>query len=195
MIIAHKVKALSFVSILLGVVAGSNAFLGTFSNLVGPEKTMVVNPDLPPEVAKVQLELVKALAGMTGGAWKPYFGLLTSLFLLISVGLIVGGIMGFKLRDKGRSVLVTTFIGAILLKIIEGGGSLHIGITSMRIWQEFMPKIMAVPGTEEAMSNTVLWISVLGIAMNMGWILVQIGFYSMGLIYLRKPDVRAAFRP
>jgi hypothetical protein len=201
---AGKVKTLSIVSILLGTMGVFSALAGTLSLLAGPENTMGVSPAQTPELAAIQLEMAKALAAVTSGVWKTYNGLMISLSLLVSVGLLVGGIMGFKLRDKGRSVLVTTFIGAIPLKIVQAVGSVYIGMTTIRILQEFMPKMMKAsvpgggslpPGAEGVTSSLALGGAVIGIVMSMGWIILQIGFYSMGLIYLRKPDVRAAFGP
>jgi hypothetical protein len=92
------------------------------------------------------------------------------------------------------------------LKVLQAIASVSIGMATMEIMREYMPKMMraALPvggrasaigtGMEGMASNLAEGSALVGIVLGIGWILLQIGFYIVGVVYLRKSEVRATFR-
>jgi hypothetical protein len=199
-----KVKTLSIVSIVLGALGLLGAFSGAVAFLADPGKIMGATGTVHGETAtsiEVQQDMSKAVIALTE-SWRNYNGVVALISFFVSAALLAGGIMCLKLGENGRRVLVTTFVMAIPFKVIQGIASVYIGVATMQIMGEYMPKLMrastptgtAMPaGVEGVASGLAQGSAMFGIALGVGWLLLQIGFYVAGTIYLRKPDVRATF--
>ncbi|MBK9259820.1 MAG: hypothetical protein IPM54_08280 [Polyangiaceae bacterium] len=198
----RKLKMLSIVTIALGALDLLAALTGAASLRAGPEKMMGDTPAQTAALAEVQQEMKKALVALTEN-WATYNRFLVTISLMVSAALLVGGIMSLKLRKQGRDILATTFIAAIPLKVLNAIASVSIGMATIQILREFSPKIVRAalpagrtmpPGVEGLSTGLAETSMLFGLAVGVGWLLLQIGFYIAGAIYLRKPEVRAAFR-
>lgn len=198
----RKLKALSIVTIILGALNLLAALAGASALLAGPEKTMATAPARTAALAEVQQELNKALMALTA-SWTTYSRFEVTLLLMVSAALLVGGFMSLKLRKQGRDILAITFVVAIASMVLRGIASVSVGAATMQILREFRPKIMLAslpaksppPPAMEDLPPSFFEVGMLfGLAMGTAWSLLQIGFYIAGAIYLRKPEVRAAFR-
>lgn len=200
---ASKVKTLSIISIVLGVIGLFSALIGALAYVGDPQQQVTAlnaAGKQPAAVVQVQQEMTGAIMALTE-SWKTYNGIVLIVSLFVSAALLTGGIMGLQHRESGRRVLATTYAVAMPLKVAQGVASVYIGIVTMQLMQEYMPKMMQAmappgralpPGTDAA--NSIAQASAMfGVAVGLGWILMQLGFYIVGSIYLRKPDVRAVF--
>ena len=201
-----KLKALSIIAIVLGALGLLGAFSGALAFVAGPEKmqSMAATPGQPPEVAEVQQAMNKALIAISND-WKTYNGLIIAATFFVAGALLAGGIMSHRLREQGRQILQITFLVAIPFEVLQGVASVGIGLATREVMREFMPQMMRAttpagsPVPEAAMEGMASGITemaaLVGIAFSVGWILMKISFYGVGSLYLRKPDVRALFKP
>lgn len=198
---SSKVKTLSIISIILGALGLLGVFTGAVTFFVGPRSPTKPIGGMTAEQLEINQAMTKAFLDLHNG-WKVYSAVELILSLVVVVGLIAGGIMSLRVRPQGRSLLVNTFVLAIPLKVVQAVCSVLIGVGTMEIMHEFTPKMMkaakpaGVPGmagVDSAVSGIVEASVVMGIVLGVGWILLQLGFYLVGLIYLRKPEVRATF--
>ncbi|MBK9259925.1 MAG: hypothetical protein IPM54_08835 [Polyangiaceae bacterium] len=198
----RKLRTLSTVTIILGAVNLLVALAGVSALLAGPEKTIATPPAQTAALAEVQQEMKKALMALTE-SWATFNRFEVTLSLMVSAALLVGGFMSLNRRKQGRDILATTFVVAIPSMVLHGIASVSIGTATMQILREFRPKIMhaswpagnSPPPAMEGLSSSFFEMGMLfGLAVGWGWLLVQIVFYLVGAIYLRKPEVRDAFR-
>jgi hypothetical protein len=198
----RKLKTLSIISIVLGVLGLCVAFAGAANLFAVPGKTTGTGPAQTAAFIEVQQEMDKAVTAVTDD-WLTYSRFVVTLTFIVSAALVVGGIMSLKLREQGRDILMTTFVVAILLKVLHGVSSVAVGLASWQILREFRPKaarasLPAGVSPPEGIDDLVInpWDEgyLFGLALAMGWLLLQIGFFIVGSIYLRNPEVRAAFR-
>lgn len=199
--VASRVKTLSIISIVLGALGLLGAFSGAAAFLAGPQKTMGAMKGMSAEEVEVQQEMAKAIVALTED-WKTFNGIVTILSFIVAAALIAGGIMSLKIRKQGRDVLATTFVVAIPLKVVQAVASVWIGMATIEILHEYLPKIMqaanppgrSLPAGAQGVATSIgEAAALLGIAFGVGWILLQLGFFIVGAIYLRKPEVRATF--
>ena len=153
-------------------------------------------------LAEVTQEMTTALIALAE-AWKTYNVAVAILSLFVSAALVAGGIMCLKLRMQGRNILAATFAVEILLKVLRGVVLIANGMATRQITREFMPKIMQainagahpMPARTADIATSIGEAAMLfGFVLGITWLLLNIGFFIGGSIYLRKPDVRVAFR-
>lgn len=199
---ASKVKVVSIISIVLGVLGLVGVLSGAVSFFIGPQTPMRPVAGMTPQQVEVSQAMGQAFLDLHN-TWRIYTGIDLVLSLVLAAALIAGGIMGLKFHASGRDILATTFGVAMPLKIVQAVTAAWIGISTMQIINEFMLKMMRptnapagpIATKVEGIASGVMQASaIVGIAVGVGWALLQLGFYIVGLVYLRKPEVRAVFR-
>ena len=149
------------------------------------------------QMRKAQEEMNAAIMGVADRFFVPNVILATSQFFL-SIALIFGGIKSLKLDALGRKVLL---IALALLLFYEIGNLVTQILTQlgmMPIMQLYMPRMMTVPGQENAGAQRfgtaiAKFSMVAGIVMQSGWTLVKMVFYGFAIYFLRKPNVVSLF--
>lgn len=202
-----KAKTVSTIATALGVLGLFNAISVGATYLSDPAKLQAqLTPGAPGQTAQlieVQAEMTKAMLAITE-SWRTYNGVMAVLTILVSGALLAGGILGLKLREQGRRILQITFLAAIPVEILGAIATISAGLASRRVILEFMPRMMraSLPaggssppaGMEGMASGLAEGGAVLGLAISVVWILFKLGFFGVGSMYLRRPDVRAAFK-
>jgi hypothetical protein len=198
----------------LAIVLGSLGALSSLSGLVGSvarpfaEKSLTP-PQLPggnDEFVKANLESQKKIRLVADRYWGLTAGV-GVLNLVVSAGLVVGGIVLLRPNAKARSFLLAVFAVAIAFTIVQVAVAIFMQVKMAPAMAEMMPNAMkaSVPkgqaGTEQAaqmaqMGTTMAKVvSGLAIAFCVFLGLVNLVFYAVGARYLCKPHIRALCRP
>jgi hypothetical protein len=201
----RKIKTLAILAIILGALGIFGALSTALALGADPAKmhSLAAVPGQSARVAEVQAEMSKALMAVAN-EWKTYNGVMAILTFFVAGALLAGGIMSHKLREQGRRILQIVFVVAIPLDLLRGVISILAGMATLQILREYMPQMIhaSMPaggspssaGIESVASGMAEGSAVMGIVIGVGWTLLKIGFYAVGSIYLRKPEVRAAFK-
>jgi hypothetical protein len=154
-------------------------------------------PGMPDGPFQAQEEMQKKIEEMT----RRYQGInigVVLLNLVISAGLLVGGIMGLKMVPKARVWLVTVLAAAILFEIIAAVIAIFIQIEMASFMSGSMSKIISSmpkggPQGGNAIETFGKIFMFVGIAFSVGWALAKIIFYGFSVLYLRRPNIRQLF--
>jgi hypothetical protein len=199
-----KLKTVTVIALILGVLGLTSAITGGLALLAGAEKmqSLAAMPGQTARVAAVQQEMSKAMLAVTN-EWRTYNGVMAVLLLFLASALLVGAVMSLRMRERGRRILQAAFVVGIPVEVLRGVASVSMGLATSKVMSDFMPKMMQAStpaggaplpaGMESAVSSVATGSALAGLVLGAGWILAQIIFYVVGALYLRKPEVRAAF--
>jgi hypothetical protein len=124
--------------------------------------------------------------------------------LAVSAGLLVGGIVMFKMNGKARAFLLAVLAVAIVFEVIQASVYVLMQLQMAPILAESMPQMMKTtvpkgqPETEQVaeMGAVVAKVTIfVGIAFHAIFALVKLIFYAIGARYLCKPSIRALCKP
>jgi len=199
-------QAVCIVAIVLGVLGVLASLFGLAGLVVGPRIQASMRQSqafaVPEEQMKIQLEMQEQIEEV-GARWYPVTVPLLLIECIVSVCLIVGGVRSLRLRPTGRMLLVGVLWAAIVLELVQLIPKVAIGYETATIATNYMSRIMETsapqgrqpPGMGVSLMTFGKAAMIAGIVLSVVVKLVETGFYVFGVIYLRRPKVRALFGP
>jgi hypothetical protein len=194
--------AVFVISIVLGGLGLGGSLLGLAS--LAAQSTlenafkMPRQPGMPDDAFRAQEEMQIKVEEITHRYQGFSIGVVL-LNLVISAGLLAGGIMGLKMIPKARAWLVTVLAAAILFEIIATVHTVIIQVETASVITGQMSKMMTTmpkggPPEGKAIVETAAKVGVfIGMAFSLGWALAKVVFYGFGVCYLRRPNIRQLF--
>ncbi|MFZ1934566.1 MAG: hypothetical protein WCB27_22670 [Thermoguttaceae bacterium] len=112
------------------------------------------------------------------------------LNLLVSAGLLAGGIATLKLSPKGRQFLIAVFLAAIVFEIVRG-------VVLVLTQLDMAAELSAIPNAGAGPAEMMLtMMKVMAIGTMVLWLALALGlviFYGIGASYLRRPTIVPLF--
>ena len=164
---------------------------------------------LPPNFEEMQ-ELQEKLQGEILEIQRPWMTINLSLMivnLVLSGCLLYGGIQGLQLAPSARTWLMGAFAAAILFELVRLVPTIGIQIATTEVTQQYMAEVLEMsmaqqpqnmpPQQREMMKGVVATGMRLGMVLGLMFaavtLLVKLAFYIAGILYLRRPHIRALF--
>ncbi|MCA9222610.1 MAG: hypothetical protein KDA71_19925, partial [Planctomycetales bacterium] len=147
---------------------------------------------------QLQLDMNRAQYKLLAKLFWPLIGFGIGHVLVAGL-LLTGGVMSLMKKPFGRTLLVATFLLAILFELCR---SYLTGVQMMETYEimnEYMGQMAgAMPGPAPPgmgqMMTTMSKVIVIFQAVVAGiWLLVKLVFYATSYVYLRRPDIRQHF--
>jgi hypothetical protein len=187
-IIAIVLGVLGLCGSVLGV--ASVAFQGKLQALMKQQQELA--PKVRNNALKQQMEIQNKVSEATQKVANRHLGV-TSVFLalnlLLSAGLLAGGIATLKLSPKGRQFLMGVFLAAIVFEILR---SILTVFTQLDMVAE-LSAIRNVGGPADMPLTLAKAGIVGGLVLGLVLVLGMVVFYAIGASYLRRPKVLALF--
>ena len=193
--------AVCVIAIVIGILGAFNGVFGLIGAVFGQQLQSAVSPaagSVPPGMEKIQTEFQDQMNAVQ----KEFFvALLSSAVLrtIIAVLLLVGGVMGLNLKEQGRQLLVLGFAIALLFEI---GNTVLNSLVNMEVMTAFNAYVEALAeelpagggGPPPQMLMGIMKGSIIfGFVVQYLIVLIKMGFYAFGLIYLSRQAIKALF--
>ena len=196
-VIAIILAALGF---LTGVISAVNLvrggdvpdFTGRFEDAATDERLLAVQADIARDIHDLT-------AKWFGISWT-----LLAVKPFVIAGLLVGSVLALRLRPAGRATLWYACVFALLFEILEAIPTVGMSYDTIGVMDYHMPRIVAAlsspPGQETEDLGKVMIVAmktsmVLSLVFAVGGVLLKLGFYMAGVLYLRRPKLVALFSP
>jgi hypothetical protein len=115
---------------------------------------------------------------------------LLAAFMVIAVGLLIGGIQSLRRRPPARQILriacAAAFVGEIVRAIVAVCLQIQTMSTTMHHIQE-----MSSSAEMDFVVTIMRAGMVVGILLSLGWVLAKLAYYGISVWYLRQPHARA----
>ena len=193
--------AVCVIAIVIGILGAFNGVFGLIGAVFGQQLQSAVSPaagSVPPSMEKIQTEFQDQMNAVQ----KEFFvALLSSAVLrtIIAVLLLVGGVMCLNLKEQGRQLLVLGFAIALLFEI---GNTVLNSLVNMEVMTAFNAYVEALAeelpagggGPPPQMLMGIMKGSIIfGFVVQYLIVLIKMGFYAFGLIYLSRQTIKALF--
>lgn len=189
----------------LGLFGGAMGTLGALNqdNILAQQRA-ILEASAAPGVDQRQIEAQVRMTELMIEAQRPYMPamILGNLLNALASGLLcVAAVL--LLMGHARGPLAFTAVAglAALADVLFGALGIYVTQTSTAAMQQAMQEIVAVgsgPGAEEAGA----FLSIFGSAMTTAtlcwagfWVLLKLGYYVSGALYLNRAEVKATFQP
>ncbi len=193
--------AIAIIGIILGSLGGCMGLWGMGSvALQGPlqesQRRMLERSGDNPQI-QAQLAAQDEIYEVTR-RWMPFTLTHQGLNLIASMVLLAASVL--LLRWSG--VAPAVFLGAVVANVVVDAAGSILGILVQQDTSEVMQRMMAAtasgtPGAPPEMERMFEGImqasSFVGVCFGVGWLLVKLGFYVWGVVYLRRPATRGLF--
>lgn len=192
--------ALAIISIVLGALITLNGFWQVVS-LAFQEPLQNMNlmfmeqPGVPEETVQRQREMMEASFAVQR-EWKPFNWAMSPVSFLFGIVLIIGGALCVRVNPAGRRLLATACAFGIIFGIVREVGGVMMQLQMSQVVQDHMVAMMDQAGDEQAesiMSGMMGATMALTVAFSGGWLLVKLGIYVWGLVYLTRSGTRSIF--
>ena len=200
-----QLTAIAIVGIVLGILGTCGGLWGVAGALLqGPmqeamreqQEKMFAGSGIPAEQLESQRGFQQQIEELNA-KWVPFTATHQTLNLIASAILLAAAIM--LLRTSARAP--TVFVIAVAANVFVDLVGTILGIIVQQDMQEAMQGMMAdmaaqqpgAPGADRMFEGIMQASSWLGICFGGAWLLVKIGYYVWGLVYLRKPEVKQLF--
>ena len=190
--------AIAIIAIVLGLLGACGGVLGIGSLLVqGPlaetQRRMFEQSGAPPEQIEAQLAM-QDQANEVQRKWLPFTGTHQALNLIASSLLLAAGILLLRTSRTGP----TLFVAAVAANAFVDIGGTVIGVLVQMDMQEVMRGMfdtasMGDPQMDRFLDGIMKASSWTGLCFTAVWVGLKLGYYLWGVLYLRKPAVRALF--
>ncbi|MCA9202462.1 MAG: hypothetical protein KDA59_05440 [Planctomycetales bacterium] len=193
--------ALSIITIMLGGLGLASAVMGIVTTIAAPYLQNAMQPPANAQIdpmTQLQLDMNRAQYTLLAKLFWPLIGFGIGHVLVAGL-LLTGGVMSLMKKPFGRTLLVATFLLAILFELCR---SYLTGVQMMETYEimnEYMGQMAgAMPGPAPPgmgqMMTTMSKVIVIFQAVVAGiWLLVKLVFYATSYVYLRRPDIRQHF--
>ena len=181
------VRALAILAIILGTLG----FLGGVFGLV----VQAVNPkggfeQKDPKLKAQSEELQRRLQELQE-RHRPLIRISLPLGVLASLLLVAGGVSALKVQGRGL------VLGSLAINVLVDAFAAALGITmqmqSAKIMRWYFNETASASNLPPAFAGGMWFATLSGVAFALLWVLAKLAFYVWGLIYLGRPQVRAAF--
>ena len=193
--------------IVLGALGLFNYLFGAFGLMVGRQvQQMVMNsqsgtPGIPPEMQEAQEKMQTEIYAIQEKYLWAIAGGLVFRFVASAL-LLAGGIGTLALKPWGRHVLLAGCAVAAPFVLMDAILQSLITMENMTVMNSFMEHMINATPNKEAPENVegfirgmVGVIKIASIVILAFLALAKIALYIFGLIYLRKPRIKALFAP
>ena len=196
--------ALCVICIVLGALGLMNALLDTAVELAGPRFQAMLtprgSPGMPDDFQQAQQDLMDELNALKNKYFALSLGLLACRFVVAGL-LLLGGLRCLGLSEGGRKLLIVACAVALLFEvsraIIQSVIYLE-NLTAMNSaverFQSSLAKGNSPPGMQAVMKWTIRVSTVLPIVMAYVLGILKSAMFVFGLMYLRKPHIKALFK-
>jgi hypothetical protein len=192
-VIAMILGGLGAVFSLFGL--GSLAFRSQLENAFAPQRQ--------PGMSKEFVEAQRDMQQKTNAVQQRFLGLnsvLGLVNLVLGTSMFIGGIYVLQLSPKGREFLAAVFVAAIVFELVRIPIIVSMQYQVAAVMSDSMPRMMnsinnqdgSNAAAEAATIFTRIWIFVL-IAIMAAFFLAKIIFYTIGVRYLGRPQIRRLF--
>jgi hypothetical protein len=192
--------AVCVIAIVIGILGFFNGVFGLIGAIFGEALQSAISPtagSVPPGMEKIQTEFQDQMNAVQ----KEFFvALLSSAVLrtIIALLLLVGGVMCLNLKEQGRQLLVLGFVLALLFEI---GNTVLNSLVNMEVMtavnayvEALAEELPATGGPPPQMLIGIMKGSIIfGFVIQYLIVLIKLGFYAFGLIYLQRQAIRALF--
>jgi hypothetical protein len=192
--------AIAIVAVVIGVLGLLSGLMKAVNLAFGAQmQAAFAGFGAPNEEARIaQEEFQSAIMDETARFFIPST-ILAVAQLALSVALIYAGIKALQLDPLGRKVLVIAFSLLVVYEVAHLVTFVLLQMGMMPIMQLYMTRIMRASagpngGNAEQFGTVFAKFSIIaGIAMQCGWTLVKLLFYSFSIRYLRKSQIVQLF--
>jgi hypothetical protein len=134
-----------------------------------------------------------------------YFWLLvptTAIRFFVALYLLVGAIRALSLKEKGRQMLLTACVVALVFEVISSIGSSFIVMENLTITNLYIEQITtSMPADKEKavhvaklVGTVTRAIGVVTLVLAGVVVLLKVALYIFGLVYLQKPHIQAVYQ-
>jgi hypothetical protein len=200
-----KLTALCVLCIVLGALGLMNSLMGAAGALVGAQMQAFFQPKatagVPAEMQKAQEEFQQEVNDIQGKYMREVVAGIAFRFAAALL-LLVGGIRSLSLKESGRKVLLVACAVAIVFELLHAILQSIINMEMMTAVNSYvegmmasMPQAEMPPGFSKMMQTVVRGSIIGGLIMSYLLVLAKAGLYTFGLVYLRRPAIKALFKP
>lgn len=146
-----------------------------------------------PEQQRLQREMQEHVREATAD-YMPFSAAHQVLNLLLSFGLLGAGVLLLRWHPKAPALFTGVAVANLALDVVGGA----LGVTVQMATSEAMRAYLeatAVPGAEQLMGAMAEASVNMGICTAAALFLAKAAYYVWGIVYLRREDVAALFRP
>jgi hypothetical protein len=198
-----QLLAIAVIGIILGSLGGCGGLVGLAGGvmqgrMMEQQVEILERSGMPAEQVDRQRRMVDRMRAVTA-EWLPFTATHQVLNIVASVVLLGASVMLLRWSATGPSLFV---VAAAANLIVDTGGA-FVGALVQRetseMTREMMREVSAgagappPPGMGDMMEGFVQASAWMGMCLAGGWVLLKLGFYVWGVVYLRKPEVRARF--
>jgi hypothetical protein len=195
---AGRVKAICIVAIVLGCLGVFSALGGMVGLLFGQQIQGAMStpnqPGMPPEMVQAQRDMERDLYAIQN-RFLPINAVLIALLVLVSAGLLIGGIQSLRRVTPGRKVLVAACSAAIVFELLRGIVQVVIQAQTISMTMQHTERMLDAGGGPPGMAEMAMTVArvaiIVGIVFGVLWMLAKLVFYGISVWYLRKPSVVA----
>ena len=197
--------ALIIICLVMGILGLMNSLFGVVGVVGGQQLQQAFQPklssDVPQGMQKAQDKFQSDINSLQTKFRLEMIGTLVFRFLAALL-LVVGGFKALGKQESGRKLLVAGCAVALAFELVQAIVQTLINTEMMTAFNSYTESVMQSlpdkPGTENVKRfvQTVLKVSIYA-AIGLPYILMAVkgGVYLFGLIYLRKPHIKALFKP
>jgi hypothetical protein len=197
--------ALCVVCVVLGALGLMNALMGTAGALAGPYLQALIqpkpSPSMPPEMQQAQQDLQDELQAVQDRYFVPLVAWIALRFIAALL-LLIGGLQCLSLRESGRKLLIAACAVAIGFELSHAILQSIVNMENLAAFNSFgdtflqsMPEgSQASPGMQNAMRSLLRGTIIAGLVVFYLLVLLKVGLYLFGMIYLQKLHIRALFK-
>lgn len=192
--------ALAIISIVLGALITLNGFwqvatLAFQEPLQNMNLMFMEQPGVPEETIERQREMMEASFAVQR-EWRPFNWAMSPVSFLFGIVLIIGGSLCVRVNPAGRKLLAAACGFGIIFGIVREVGAVMMQLQISQVVQDHMTAMVDQSGDEQAeaiMSGMMGATMAITVAFGGGWLLVKLGIYIWGLVYLSLRGTRAVF--
>ncbi|MEX2175354.1 MAG: hypothetical protein WD872_13410 [Pirellulaceae bacterium] len=195
--------ALCVICIVIGALGLMNGLLGIFGAVFGQQIQSAFTPNsgaqgMPAEMQKLQQQLQDEMNAVQGKFLVPIL-LFCVLRLVIAGLLLYGGLACLSLKEQGRTILLIACGLGILFEISHAILQSFLNMEVMTAFNAYLegflqtlPQDQAGP-PPEMLLNVMKGTFVVGLVFQYLIVLVKLGFYLFGALYLQRQKIKALF--
>lgn len=151
------------------------------------------------QILEQQITMQERVEALTA-EWRPAILAHQVLNLIASLALLAAAIQMLRWKPSALTMFVAAAIASIAVDL--GGGVVQILFQreTSAIMTEYMSGLSAAtpgvtPDVDRTMGAAMSASATVGMVVGVAWVVMKLGFYSAGLVYVRGGDVRALFAP
>jgi hypothetical protein len=190
--------AIAVIAIVLGLLGACGGVMGIGGLLVqgtlgDTQRRMLEASGAPPEHVEAQLAMQDQVNEIQQ-EWMPFTGTHQALNLIASSLLLAAGILLLRTSRTAPPL----FVAAVAANVFVDIGGAVIGVLVQMDMQSVMQNMfsgaaMGDPQMDRMFDGIMKASGWTGVCFAAVWVALKLGYYLWGVIYLRKPEVRALF--